>query len=109
MTETADLTGIPIGSVMGPVNYRPLKLLGSLGLIVEPPKHQTSLARIRLATPAQLRVVDKLLDPKKWSCQMPLMRVRDWQKTRDMANRAGVPNWPRPWQFMIEQIQQPQG
>ena len=65
MTETADLTGIPIGSVMGPVNYRPLKLLGSLGLIVEPPKHRTSLARIRLATPAQLRVVDKLLDPKE--------------------------------------------
>ena len=30
---------------------------------MEPPKHQTSIARIRLATPAQLRVVDKLLDP----------------------------------------------
>ena len=28
------------------------------------PKHQTSIARIRLATPAQLRVVDKLLEPK---------------------------------------------
>ena len=65
MMETADLTGIPTRSIMGPTNYRPLKLLGSPGLIVEPPKHQTSIARIRLATPAQLRVVDKLLDPKE--------------------------------------------
>ena len=32
---------------------------------MEPPKHRTSIARIRLATPAQLRVVDKLLDPRK--------------------------------------------
>ena len=65
MMETADLSGIPIRSVMGPINYRPLKLLGSLGLIVDPPKHRTSIARIRLATPAQLRVVDKLLDPRE--------------------------------------------
>ena len=64
--ETADLTGIPTKLVMGPINYRPLKLLGSPGLIVEPPhKHRTSIARIRLATPAQLRVVDKLLDPRE--------------------------------------------
>ena len=62
--ETADLTGIPTKSVMGPINYRPLKLLGSPGLVVEPPKHRTSIARIRLATPAQLRVGDKLLDPR---------------------------------------------
>ena len=63
--ETADLTGIPTKSVMGPINYRPLKLLESPGLIMEPPKHRTSIARIRLATPAQLRVVDKLLDPRE--------------------------------------------
>ena len=63
--ETADLTGIPTKSVMGPINYRPIKLLGSPGLIVEPPKHRTSIARIRLVTPAQLRVVDKLLDPRE--------------------------------------------
>ena len=63
--ETADLTGIPVRSIMGPINYRPLKLLGSPGLIVEPPKHRTSIARIQLATPAQLRVVDKLLEPKE--------------------------------------------
>ena len=40
-------------------------MLGSPGLIVEPPKHRTSIARKRLATPAQLRVVDKLLDPRE--------------------------------------------
>ena len=64
MMETAYLTGISLKSVMGPINFRPLKLLGSPRLIVEPPKHQTSIATIRLATPAQLRVVDKLLEPK---------------------------------------------
>ena len=62
--ETADLTGIPLKSIMGPVNYRPLKQLGSPGLIVEPPKHRTSIARIRVTTPAQLRVVEKLLESK---------------------------------------------
>ena len=30
---------------------------------MEPPKHRTSVARIRVATPAQLRVVEKLLEP----------------------------------------------
>ena len=65
MMETADLTGIPVKSVMVPINYKPLKLLKSLGLIVEPPKHRISFARIRLASPAQLRVVDKLLEPKE--------------------------------------------
>ena len=64
MMETADLAGIPTKAIMGPINYRPLKLLGSPGLIAEPPKHRTSIARIRLATPAQLRVMDKLLEPK---------------------------------------------
>ena len=65
IVETADLTGIPTKSVMGLINNRPHKLLGSPGLIMEPPKHRTSIARIRLATPAQLRVVDKLLDPRE--------------------------------------------
>ena len=65
LMETADLTGIPTKTIMGPVNYRPLKLLGSPGLISEPPKHRTNIARIRLATPAQLRVVDKLLNPRE--------------------------------------------
>ena len=63
--ETADLTRIPTKSVMRPINYRPLKLLGSPGLIVEPPKHRSSIGRIRLATPVQLRVVDKLLEPRE--------------------------------------------
>ena len=65
MMETADLTGIPMRAVMGPINFRPFKLLWSPGLIVEPPKHRTSIARIRLANPAQLRIVDKLLEPKE--------------------------------------------
>ena len=64
MMETADLIVFPLKSIMGPINYRPLKLMGSPGLIVKPPKHRTSIARIRVATPAQLRVVDKLLEPK---------------------------------------------
>ena len=54
--ETADLTGIPLKSIMGPINYRPLKLLGSHRGAPQTPN--------RLATPAQLRIVDKLLDPK---------------------------------------------
>ena len=62
--ETADLTGIPMKSVMRPINYRPLKQLGSPGLIVEPPKHRTSIARIRVAPPEQLRVAEKLLEPR---------------------------------------------
>ena len=49
---------------MGPVNYRPLKELGKPGLIVKPPKHRTSIARIRVAIPAQLRAVEKLLEQK---------------------------------------------
>ena len=49
---------------MGPINYRPLKELGSPGLIVEQPKHRNSVARVRVAIPAQLRTMDKLLEPK---------------------------------------------
>ena len=64
MMETADLNRIPLKLIMGPINYGPLKLLGSPGLIVEPPKHRKSVARIRLVTSAQLRVVGKLLEPK---------------------------------------------
>ena len=110
MMETADLTGIPMKSVMGLFNYRPLKLLGSPGLIVEPPKQRRSIARVRLATPAQLRVVDKLYwNQKRWNYQTPLTRVRNWQTNQDMENPAGVPNRPRHWQYTIERIQQPHG
>ena len=42
LMETADLTGIPTKAIMGPINHRPLKLLGSPGLIAEPPTPQTS-------------------------------------------------------------------
>ena len=41
------------------------QVAGSPGLVVEPPKLRTSIARINLATPAQLRVVDKLLVPRE--------------------------------------------
>ena len=65
--EAADLTGIPLKSAMGPIKEdgtdKPLKQLGSPGLIVEPAKHRTSVARKRVATPAQYRVVEKLLEP----------------------------------------------
>ena len=62
--ETADLTGISQKSIMGQVNYSPLKRLGSPGLIVDSLKHRTVIARIRVAAPAQLRMVYKLLEPK---------------------------------------------
>ena len=105
LMETTDLTGIPTKTIMGPINYRPLKLLGGPGLITEPPKHRTGIARIRLATPAQLKVVDKLLNPGEWNCLMPLTKVRSWQKIPGTGSPVVAPNWPKLWQFMIEQIQ----
>ena len=50
--ETAYLMGIPQKLIMGTVNYRPIKQLGSPDLIVEPHKHRTGIARIRVAIPA---------------------------------------------------------
>ena len=41
--ETADPTGVPVRSIIGPISYRPLKLLGSTGLIVEPPSTEQVL------------------------------------------------------------------
>ena len=62
--ETADLNGIPKKSIFGPVNYRPLKELGSPSLIMEPPKHRTSVASIGVAIHAQLRAVENFLSRK---------------------------------------------
>ena len=62
--ETQDLTEIPQKSIMGLSSYRPFKQLGSPGLIVEPPQHRTKLTRIRVPIPAQLRVVEQLLEPR---------------------------------------------
>ena len=62
--ETADSTGILKMSIIVTVNYMPLKEMGSPDLIVEPPKHRNSIARIRVAITAQLRAVQKLLEPK---------------------------------------------
>ena len=62
--ETADLTGTPKKSIFGPVIYPLLKEFGSSGLILEPPMHRTSLVRSRVAIPAQLRAVERILEPK---------------------------------------------
>ena len=62
--ETADLTGTPKKSIFGPVIYPLLKEFGSSGLILEPPMHRTSLVRSRVAIPAQLRSVERILEPK---------------------------------------------
>ena len=72
---------------------------------VEPTKHRTSIAKIRLATPAQLRVVDKLLDPREM--ELPDAAYEGTRLADDSryGNPAGTPNWPRPWQFTTEQIQ----
>ena len=105
MLETVDLTGIPTKSIIGPINYRPLKLLGSPGLIAEPPKHRTSIARIRLATPAQLKVVDKLLDPREMELPDTAYEGTRLADNIDTGDPAGAPNWPKPWRFMTEQIQ----
>ena len=60
--QMADLTGFPRRSIFCPINYRPLKELGSSGAIAEPLKDCTGLARVRVAIPVQLRAVEKLLD-----------------------------------------------
>ena len=78
--ETTDLTGIPTKSIFGPVNYRPLKELGSPGLILEPPKHRTSIVRIRMEIPAQLRAVEKLLEPKSMGSPILLIWAQNCRK-----------------------------
>ena len=77
--ETANLTGIPMKSIIGPVNFRLLKELGSPGLNVEPLKHRTSIARIRVAIPAQLGAVEKLFD------QISVERPRSFFLPRDIG------------------------
>ena len=108
MMETADLTGIPLKSIMGPINYRPLKLLGSPGLIVEPPKHRTSVARFRLAFPAQLTVVDKLLEPKEMGLPDAAYEGGKLANDSRYGRPCGTHSWPRHWQFLIDRIQEPQ-
>ena len=75
-----------------------------------PKKNRTSVARIKVATPAQLRVVDKLLEPKDMglpdaaydpSHQMPM--------TRGTENPVDFHSWPRCWQCMIGRIHEPRG
>ena len=95
--ETADLTGVHQRSIMGPINYRPLKELGSPDLIVKPHKHRTSTARIRVAISAQLRAADKLLEPK--SMGLP-NTAYIWAKFAEdprygISCATGYHSWPR--------------
>ena len=62
--ETSELTGVPRRSILGTINYKPLNELGSLGMIAEQPKQRAGLSRSTVETPAQLRVVEKLSNPK---------------------------------------------
>ena len=102
--EAADLTGIPLKSVMGPINYRPLKQLGSPRLIVEPPKHRISVFRIRVATPAQYRVVEKLLEPG----DMGLPDAAYEGARLGMADPVETHSCRKRWQYMIDQTRERQ-
>ena len=63
MIETADLTGITMKSVMGSINYRPLKLLGSPGLIVEPPPPPQASNKYCQSQIGNSRAARVLIDP----------------------------------------------
>ena len=97
------MTKILRNSILGPVNYRPLRELGRPGLIVEPPKHPTSIARIRVAIPAQLKAVENFLSRKVWGFPIPPTKVQRCQKTQDMGNLMGAHSWSRLWQNTIAQ------
>ena len=106
--EIADLTEIPEKSIIGSVNYRPLKELGSPGLIVEPPKHRTSFVRIRVAIHAQLKAVEKLIEPKSMGSPIQPTWAQNCQKFQDTGNPMVPQSWPRLRQFMIAQtLEQP--
>ena len=106
--EAADLTGIPLKSVMGPINYRPLKQLGSPGLIVAPPKHRTSVARIRVATPAQLRVVEKLLEPGDMGLPDAAYEGSRLADDPRYGRPCGNSQLAKSWQYIIDQTRERQ-
>ena len=106
--EAAALTGIPKRSIIGPVNYRHLKEFGSPGLIVEPPKHRMSVARIRVAIPAQLRAVEKLLEPKSMGLPDTAYMARLCRRIHDMENLMEAHSWLRRWQPTIARTLEPQ-
>ena len=93
--ETAHLTGIPQRSIIGPIKNRPLKELGSPGSIVEPPKHRASVARIRLAIPAQLRAVDKLLEPKIMGLPDKAYMGLNLRRTQGTGDPKELHGWAR--------------
>ena len=65
---------------------------------MDPPKHRTSIARIRVATPAQLRLVEKLL-----------MEVQSWPKIQNMVGPVEARSWPKRWQCGTDRIQEQRG
>ena len=99
---------IPLNPMMGPINYRSLKQLGSPGLIVEPPKHRTSVARIRVATPAQLRVVEKQLEPGCMGLPDAAYEGSRLADDLDMAKPVGTYSWQKRWQYTIGQTRERQ-
>ena len=88
--ETLDLMGIPGKPIMAPVNYKPLKQLGSPGPIVEPLKHRAIIARIRVAIPEQLRIVEKLLEPKSMGIPYMGYMGESSPKTQGMVDPVGL-------------------
>ena len=89
---------------MGPVKYRPLKELGQPELIVELPENRTSITRIRVAIPAQLRAAEKLLEPKSMGLPDTATWFRSWQKTHCTGDLMEPHSYPKHWQFTIARI-----
>ena len=92
--ETTNLTGIPQRSIMGPINYRPLKERGSPGLRVSQPsigivspgsewRYQRSLGR--WTSFLSQRVWDFLIQPK-W--------VRNLRETQCTGDPVELQGWP---------------
>ena len=98
MMESADLTGMPLDSVMGRINYRPLKQLGSPGLI----------AQIRVATPAQLRVVEKLLEPGNMGLPDAAYKGSKLANDPRYDKPVGTRSWQKYRQYMIDQTRERQ-
>ena len=73
-------------------------------LIVEPPNHQTSIARIRVAIPAQLRAVEKLPDPKSMGLPKTANIGPKLSKLPRYRRSHGTSQLAKLWQFKITRI-----
>ena len=56
LMDTADLTGIPTKAIMGPINYRPLKLLGSPGSHSRTPQTPNEHRQDQIGDPGTVEV-----------------------------------------------------